>query len=149
MTNIGDILMQDMIKNFEEDYGDNNVIQSAKSIFEQLELLQDYWEDLRNQQSKIDLAIQDIEHFIEISDNLNAAEGYNTYKMLRDLLRKRRDNKNTMSELKVLIDNLQPRNLVKSKDKVITEIKKKATFNNGDKFYRTRVLKDIFGDKIK
>lgn len=134
----------------EQSYKESDAFKIANEMYNQLEKVQNFYNHLREEQSKVDLAISDVEHFVEISSNLNAAEGYNTYKMLRSLLRRRREIKDTISELRPLINSARPNDILKYKDNTLREVQEQAKINSSeDRHYNTRILTKIFGDKIQ
>ena len=84
-----------LVKN-EEILLDQKVNEIEKYIDDNMVIIEDFFVNLNkfktetNQQlSRADKKRTDMEHFIEFND-LNAAEGYKTYKILQKILQKRR-----------------------------------------------------------
>lgn len=126
----------------------------AKELFDLAEEIRLHWKELHNKLSIADQKKSDVEHFIEINPNLNASQGYNAYKLLKEILEERRLIKNEIEELQPtlnFINNSQLTNPVKKRElyEIITN---KRDINSNDaenKKYKVRVLTDIFGDVIK
>lgn len=92
-------------------------------------------EILSQKLSTIDQEICDIQHYIEFN-KLNAANGYKTYKLLRDKLLKRRVIKNDFYKFQLLKD-------AKVSDIFDGTLEKKLEASN-TKTYTPRVLKELF-----
>lgn len=90
-------------------------------------------ETLQEQHSQIEKEILDIEHYIELSDNMNAYQGWLAYTMLRKRLKRRRQLKD---ELLVLSDVEDVMNgLRKSMSRIDSLSNRK---------YEPRILKELF-----
>lgn len=117
------------------------------------EVIEDFhkqWHMVIRELSKVDKAISDIHHFIEISPNLNAAEGYKAYKDLKELLERRRDIKDSRAQMQPFKTMLNRSNLsVNRLKQVSNNIQDVVDFNESERFYKTRVLKSEFGEVIK
>ena len=87
------------------------------------------------EQSKMDLALSDIYHFIEFTDNLNLAQTYKVMQLLKSVLQKRRKIKNTIS-IASLYDKCTSQTIANG------ELKKEVG-NLFDRQYTNRVLKDL------
>lgn len=148
MTNISEMLMAKKGEINEVDYEESMAYNAAVEIFEQLNELQEYYDELRHAQSNADQKISDIHHFIEISDNLNAADGYNMYKMLRNVLRERREIKDQLAEMRPVMESINPERILKSEKSVVNNIRKQHS-NRENRTYRTRVMKEVFGKRIE
>ena len=148
MTNISEMLMAKKGEINEVDYEESTAYNAAVEIFEQLNELQEYYDELRHAQSNADQKISDIHHFIEISDNLNAADGYNMYKMLREVLRERREIKDQVAEMRPVMESINPERILKSEKSVVNNIRKQHS-NRENRTYRTRVMKEVFGKRIE
>lgn len=129
-------------------------LEYANELFELADEIRLHWKDLHNKLSITDQKRSDVEHFIEINPNLSASQGYNTYKLLKEILEERRDIKNKIEELRPTLDfinNSQLTNPVK-KNQLYDTITTKRDNNSNEaenKKYRVRVLTDIFGEIIK
>lgn len=129
-------------------------LELAEELFNTSEEIRTEWKGLRNKQSIADQKISDVEHFIELSSNLNAAQGYNAYKLLKEVLEERREIKNRIDELGPLLSFINKTTLVNPNKKIslIKDLNRvKDRNNNADevKKYNVRILTDIFGDTIK
>ena len=129
-------------------------LEYASELFKLADEIRLHWKDLHNRLSITDQKRSDVEHFIEINSNLSASQGYNTYKLLKEVLEERRDIKNKIEELRPTLDfinNSQLTNPVKKNQLYDTIITKRDNNSNEaeNKKYRVRVLTDIFGEIIK
>lgn len=126
----------------------------ANELFDLAEEVRLHWKELHNKLSIADQKRSDVEHFIEINPNLNASQGYNAYRLLKEVLEERRAIKNKIDELKPTLDfinNSQLTNPVK-KNQLYKSITTKRDNNSNEaenKRYRVRVLTDLFGEVIK
>lgn len=112
------------------------------------------WDNLHSKLSIADKKRSDVEHFIEISNNLNAAQGYKAYKLLKEVLEERRDVKNEIEELRPALELVNKLSLTNpnKKESVVARITKRRDKNTSDtesKKYSVRVLTEIFGDVIQ
>lgn len=92
-------------------------------------------EELINQLSEVDKELCDINHYIEFC-NLNAAQGYKAYKMIKDRRIKRRSIKNELDVLSIILGK-------KLSESVTDEITK-AVLGMGNRTYEPRVLNELF-----
>lgn len=117
------------------------------------ELVEDFneqWELMKREMSRVDRAISDIHHFIEISPGLNAAEGYKAYKDLKDLLELRREVKNNWQQMQPFKAMLDKSNINWNRlNQISNNIQDIIDRNDSDRIYRTRILKNEFGKVIK
>lgn len=90
---------------------------------------------LLHQLSDIDKEISDVMHYIEFS-NLNAAQGYKAFKMIKERRVKRRNIKNELSVVEIIISK-------KLSELATTEIIK-AVERMDNRTYEPRVLKELF-----
>lgn len=90
-------------------------------------------EELQDRHSTVEKEIIDIEHYIELSDSLNAYQGWLAYMMLRKRLKLRRQIKD---EIMVLSEV----------DNIMNGLKKTVSQFNGlsNRKYEPRVLTDLF-----
>ena len=91
--------------------------------------------DAMHDQSEADLALSDIYHFIEFTDNLNLAQTYKVMQLLKNVLKKRREAKN-----KILIANLYDKC---SSQEITSGELKESVRNMYERQYNNRVLKDL------
>ena len=92
-------------------------------------------EELTNQLSQVDKELSDINHYIEFV-NLNAAQGYKAYKMIKDRRIKRRSIKNELDVLSIILGK-------KISDSVTDEIKN-AVSGMDRRTYGPRVMNELF-----
>ena len=128
-------------------------LELADSLFSTSEEIKAEWKDLSNKQSIADQKISDVEHFIELSNNLNASQGYKAYKLLKEVLEERRNIKDKIDELRPLLSFINKTPLINPKEKTSLIRGLNKVKNNNDnasevKSYKVRVLTDIFGDTI-
>ena len=90
---------------------------------------------LLNQLSKVDQELSDINHYIEFC-NLNAAQGYKAYKMIKDRRIIRRSIKNELDVLNIILGK-------KISETATDEIHKAITGIDNRK-YEPRVLNELF-----
>lgn len=115
----------------------------------------DVQQELFGKPSTVDRKICDVQHHIELVDNLNASEGFQAYRMLKDLLRERREVKNRISEISAFADLIGSSSLIKNerKTKKISSITDTRVYRNKnadkEKIYRVRELHNVFGNVIK
>lgn len=91
--------------------------------------------DLQSKLDKVEKEIVDINHYIEFK-SLNACDGYNAYRMLRDRLTKRRKLKNELKVAEILAKGIFTTSDITDIEKVISSFDKNQ--------YRPRVLSDLF-----
>lgn len=126
-------------------------LEYATDLLDVVTIIKDEWKKLSNEISIADKKISDIEHYVEISNNLNAAQGYNAYKLLKDVLEERRQIKNQMNEMRPLIGAIQKSNL-NCGGALYQSIKDRHRISKNeenDRIYKVKVLTDIFGEIIK
>lgn len=92
-------------------------------------------EELTNQLSQVDKELSDINHYIEFV-NLNAAQGYKAYKMIKERRIKRRSIKNELEVLSIILGK-------KISDSVTDEIQKAVSRMDGRR-YEPRVMNELF-----
>ena len=92
-------------------------------------------DSLLNQLSKVDQELSDINHYIEFC-NLNAAQGYKAYKMIKDRRIIRRSIKNELDVLNIILGK-------KISETATDEIHKAITGMDNRK-YEPRVLNELF-----
>mgnify|MGYP001301400576 CR=1 FL=1 len=122
--------------------------QTASDLFTQLKGIEEHYENLLKSLSIQDKKICDIEHFIEITDGLNAAKGFNMYKMLREELKTRREIKDQIYEMKPIMDKLKLRDIIEQENQILSSIRDRGE-QMERRTYKTRVMKDVFGSKIE
>ena len=92
-------------------------------------------DDLLSQLSKIDQELSDIDHYIEFV-NLNAAQGYKAYKMIKDRRIIRRSIKNELEVLNIILG--------KKISETATDEIQKAISGMDKRTYEPRVLNELF-----
>ena len=92
-------------------------------------------DNLLSQLSKIDQELSDINHYIEFV-NLNAAQGYKAYRMIKDRRIIRRSIKNELDVLNIILG--------KKISETATDEIQKAISGMDKRTYEPRVLKELF-----
>ena len=92
-------------------------------------------DDLLSQLSKIDQELSDIDHYIEFI-NLNAAQGYKAYRMIKDRRIIRRSIKNELDVLNIILG--------KKISETATDEIQKAISGMDKRTYEPRVLNELF-----
>ena len=92
-------------------------------------------DELLSQLSKVDQELSDINHYIEFC-NLNAAQGYKAYKMIKERRIKRRSIKNELEVLSIILRK-------KISDTASDEIQK-AIAGINKRTYEPRVMTELF-----
>ena len=92
-------------------------------------------DELLSQLSKVDQELSDINHYIEFC-NLNAAQGYKAYKMIKERRIKRRSIKNELEVLSIILGK-------KISDTASDEIQK-AIAGMDKRTYEPRVMTELF-----
>lgn len=92
-------------------------------------------DNLLNQLSKVDQELSDINHYIEFC-NLNAAQGYKAYKMIKDRRIIRRSIKNELDVLNTILG--------KKISETATDEIQKAISGMDKRTYEPRVLNELF-----
>lgn len=92
-------------------------------------------EELLGELSKVDKELSDINHYIEFV-NLNAAQGYKAYKLIKERRIKRRSIKNELAVLEIILG--------KKISESITDEINKSVEGLDERTYEPRVLKELF-----
>ena len=92
-------------------------------------------DELVQQLSKVDQELSDVNHYIEFC-NLNAAQGYKAYKMIKDRRIKRRSIKNELQVVDIILS--------KKISETATDEIKKAIAGMDQRTYEPRVLNELF-----
>ena len=92
-------------------------------------------DNLLSQLSKIDQELSDIDHYIEFV-NLNAAQGYKAYRMIKDRRIIRRSIKNELDVLNIILG--------KKISETATDEIQKAIYGMDNRTYEPRVLNELF-----
>lgn len=92
-------------------------------------------EELINQLSEVDKELCDINHYIEFC-NLNAAQGYKAYKMIKDRRVKRRSIKNELDVLNMILGKKLSESVTNEITNVVSRMDKRI--------YEPRVLNELF-----
>ena len=92
-------------------------------------------DDLLSQLSKIDQELSDIDHYIEFV-NLNAAQGYKAYRMIKDRRIIRRSIKNELDVLNIILG--------KKISETATDEIQKVIYGMDKRTYEPRVLNELF-----
>ena len=91
--------------------------------------------ELVQQLSKVDQELSDVNHYIEFC-NLNAAQGYKAYKMIKDRRIERRSIKNELQILEIILS--------KKISETATDEIQKAIAGMDQRTYEPRVLNELF-----
>ena len=92
-------------------------------------------DELVRQLSKVDQELSDVNHYIEFC-NLNAAQGYKAYKMIKDRRIKRRSIKNELQVVDIILS--------KKISETATDEIQKAIAGMDQRTYEPRVLNELF-----
>lgn len=92
-------------------------------------------EELCKQLSDVDKELSDINHYIEFC-NLNAAQGFKAYKMIKERRTKRRIIKNELVVVEIILEK-------KISDSITEEIEK-VIHNLDERTYTPRILNELF-----
>lgn len=92
-------------------------------------------DELVQQLSKVDQELSDVNHYIEFC-NLNAAQGYKAYKMIKDRRIKRRSIKNELQVVDIILS--------KKISETATDEIQKAIVGMDQRKYEPRVLNELF-----
>ena len=92
-------------------------------------------DELVQQLSKVDQELSDVNHYIEFC-NLNAAQGYKAYKMIKDRRIKRRNIKNELQVVDIILS--------KKICETATDEIQKAIAGMDQRTYEPRVLNELF-----
>jgi len=129
-------------------------LELIEQLKQSIQEIADYKTLLNNQLSTVDKKVSDILHYIELSENLNSVQGYNAYKLLREVTRERREIKNKIDEMNYLNQYMVQKSLAEltTLDKVsanVTKAHAKNISEDNTKRYEVRVLTELFGETIK
>ena len=91
-------------------------------------------DNLSEKLSEIDMVLQDLMHYAEFN-NLNAADGYKTYKMIHNARLQRREIKNQLEVLWYAME-MTEESMVKAENRIESQEKKR---------YSPRALPELFG----
>ena len=92
-------------------------------------------EELLNQLSNIDKELSDLLHYIEFC-NLNAAQGYTAYKMVKERRIKRRSIKNELTVVETILTKKISESIIGELMKIVTELDQRT--------YEPRVITELF-----
>ena len=92
-------------------------------------------DELGKQLSEVDQELSDIAHYIEFC-NLNAAQGYKAYKMIKDRRIRRRSIKNELELVKAILDGKICGSLKGEMDNIVNNIENKK--------YEPKILQELF-----
>lgn len=92
-------------------------------------------DELLSQLSKVDQELSDVNHYIEFC-NLNAAQGYKAYKMIKERRIKRRSIKNELQVVEIILN--------KKISETATDEIQKAIAGMDRRTYEPRVLNELF-----
>ena len=92
-------------------------------------------DELLSQLSKVDQELSDVNHYIEFC-NLNAAQGYKAYKMIKERRIKRRSIKNELQVVEIILS--------KKISETATDEIQKAIVGMDQRKYEPRVLNELF-----
>ena len=128
-------------------------LELTETLFNTTDIIKEEWKTLSNKLSIADQKRNAIQHYIELS-TLNAAQGYNAYRLLKEVLEERRLIKNQIGEMRKALDFINGTKLVHQHERTkveynITKIHDLNTKNIDSKRYNVRVLTEIFGNVIQ
>lgn len=92
-------------------------------------------QELLTQLKRVENEMCDVQHYIEFC-NLNAAQGYKAYKMLQDILIKRRSIKNELDVLQIILGKRISESVVEQIQRSVARMDVRQ--------YEPRVLKELF-----
>lgn len=92
-------------------------------------------DELLSQLSRVDQELSDVNHYIEFC-NLNAAQGYKAYKMIKERRIKRRSIKNELQVLNIILSKKISETATDEIQKVVTGMDKRT--------YEPRVMNELF-----
>lgn len=137
-NNVKQVNDQDLANNTEKVMLSNNI----KLWLDKIETMNGLVDDalkykyvLLQQLSNIDKEICDVMHYIEFS-NLNAAQGYKAFKMIKDRRIKRRTIKNELAVIEIIISKKFSDSMREEIVKAIEKLDKRT--------YEPRILKELF-----
>lgn len=125
----------------------------SEKLFDVTEEIKKEWKKLHRQLEIEQQKRTDVNHYIEFH-NLNAAQGYEAYKLLQEILKSRKEIKDKIEEMKPIIEfvnsnpisNPNKHNSINNK---INKINDKNKRSYETKKYRVRVMTGIFGNTMK
>lgn len=136
---IKQVTQEDLENNTEKVMVSENIQRWIDKIFELNGLYDEALErkdKLSEELKSINKELLDIEHYIEFC-NLNAAQGYKAYKMIKDRRIKRRSIKNELEVLNIILDDKKIGQYVSDEiTKAIEKLDKRT--------YEPRVLKELY-----
>lgn len=110
-------------------------LEKVNEMYNFIKRLEDRRIDLKSELATIDLEIVDIEHYVEFNE-FDAAKGYKAYKLLHDTRKRRRELKDELEKIELILGtSLKSENL----DNLDRSIKGLDT-----RKYTPRVLKELF-----
>ena len=123
-------------------------LELTELIFDTADTIKKEWKTLSSRLSIADQKRNDIQHYIELS-TLNAAQGYNAYRLLKEVLEQRRSIKNQIDEMRKALDFINGTKLVHKHERQkveynITKVHNLNTKNIDNKRYNVRVMTEIF-----
>jgi len=131
----------------------NKPLALTQQLNDAINAIYEHRKELNSQLSIVDKKRMDVEHVMELSQDKNASEGYNLYKMMREVLRERRLIKDEMDELEVSVVYLKSKCIGSENNmtKVIESVNNKIKLHDQDekiRTYQVRVMTEVFGDTI-
>lgn len=128
-------------------------LEYANTLFDTADEIKVEWKNLHSELSIADQKRNDIQHYIELS-TLNAAQGYNAYRLLKEVLEERRNIKNKIEEMRKILDFINSSKLtdMRIKQSITNHISNKHDLNTRNienKRYNVRVLTELFGNVIQ
>ena len=131
----------------------NKPLALTQQLNDAINAIYEHRKELNSQLSIVDKKRMDVEHVMELSQDKNASEGYNLYKMMREVLRERRLIKDEMDELEVSVVYLKSKCIGSENNmtKVIESVNNKIKLHDQDekiRTYQVRVMTEVFGNTI-
>lgn len=125
----------------------------ANSLFNTTDEIKEEWRELNENLKRAEQKQCDVYHYIEFS-TLNAAQGYNAYRLLKEVLEERREIKNKMDEMRIALDFVNSTKLTNGEQRQKTRyrITKAHDLNTVDienKIYNVRTMTDLFGETMQ
>lgn len=148
-VNISELLGDEFLQDVDLGEIDNKIYNEGRLIFDRIDRVIEYYKYTLEEEERLDKATQDVLHYIELSENLNAPEGYKAYKLLRDIRRKRRKIKDDHRVIKPLYIALTQTKIHERRSLTLGNMEKACRYTDGDRHYNTRVMTDIFGHTIE
>lgn len=133
------------IKDTVFDFDWEQLLNSQIELYDRLHI---YKEELTKSLHSVELEINDIQHFIELTDGLNAAEGYKAYRLLRQRLQYRRQIKDEMMKMDYMMnDSLFEINAGKLADQINRMAKRRYCLRVHHELFRENEENSRFPDK--